>query len=78
MLTKKWWKAAAIRALRTFGQAALTAIPVSATLVQQVNWLAVLSSGALAAFISLLTSMTFGIPEAAPAEIEEADDGTAE
>ena len=76
MLTKKWWKAAAIRALRTFAQAAIAVIPTSA-LLTEVNWLMVLSTAAVAAILSLLTSIATGLPEVPDAD-EEADDGTAE
>lgn len=66
MTTKIWWKAAAVRALKTFAQAAAAAIGVAAAL-QDVNWIYVLSSSALAAVISLLTSVA-GLPEVKLAE----------
>lgn len=59
--TKAWLKAAGVRALKTFAQAMAAAIGTSA-LLQQVDWLAVLSTGALAALLSLLTSLA-GLPE---------------
>lgn len=58
---KKWWKAAGIRAIRTWAQAAVGAIG-GAALVENVNWLAVLSAATLAAVLSLLTSLG-GLPE---------------
>lgn len=58
---KKWWKAAGIRAIRTWAQAAVGAIG-GAVLVENVNWLAVLSAATLAAVLSLLTSLG-GLPE---------------
>lgn len=58
---KKWWKAAGIRAVRTWAQAAVGAIG-GAVLVENVNWLAVLSAATLAAVLSLLTSLG-GLPE---------------
>lgn len=62
MLTdKKWWKAAGIRALKTLAQAAIAAIGSSVAL-EQVSWLYVLSTAALAAILSLLTSLA-GLPE---------------
>lgn len=61
MNTKKWWKAAGIRALKTLAQAAIASIGTSVVL-EQVSWLYVASSAALAAILSLLTSMA-GLPE---------------
>jgi len=58
---KKWWKAAGIRAVKTFAQAAMGAIGGS-VFIHEVNWLAVLSAAALAALLSLLTSLA-GLPE---------------
>lgn len=61
MMTKKWWKAAGIRALRTFAQAAIAAIGTTA-LITDVNWLVVGSTALLAAVLSFLTSLA-GLPE---------------
>lgn len=61
IFTKEWWKAAGIRALKTFAQAAVGTIGTSAAL-GDVNWILVGSSAALAAVLSLLTSVA-GIPE---------------
>lgn len=58
---KAWCKAAGIRALRTFAQTAAAAIGVGATL-GSVNWLSVASMAAVAAILSLLTSIG-GLPE---------------
>lgn len=62
MTTWKFWKAALIRAARTFCQAALACIGAAAVL-EDVNWLEVLSASALAAVLSLLTSVATGLPE---------------
>ena len=62
LFTKKWWIAAAVRAIKTFAQTAAAAIGVS-VLISEVNWLAVLSTAALAGVLSLLTSLA-GLPEA--------------
>ena len=59
---KEFWKAALIRALRTLAQTAVATIGTSA-LLEQVNWLAVASASALAAILSLLTSLATGLPE---------------
>lgn len=56
-----WIKAALIRAVKTFAQTAIATIGTSA-LISEVNWLVVLSASALAAGLSLLTSVA-GLPE---------------
>jgi hypothetical protein len=60
-MTKKWWKAAGIRAIRTVAQTAVATIGTE-VLISEVNWLAVLSASALAGVLSLLTSIA-GLPE---------------
>lgn len=60
-MNKEWWKAAGIRALKTFAQAAIAAFG-TAVVLQDVNWIYVGSSAALAAVISILTSIA-GLPE---------------
>lgn len=57
-----FWKNAGFRALRTFCQVAIASIGTTA-LIQEVNWLVVLSTSGLAAIVSLLTSIVLGIPE---------------
>lgn len=61
MNSKKWWKYAGIRAIKTFCQTAIASIGTAAVL-SEVNWLAVASASVLAAILSLLTSLA-GIPE---------------
>lgn len=56
-----WWKAAGIRAIKTFCQTAVASIGTSA-LLEEVNWMVVLSASVLAALVSLLTSIP-GLPE---------------
>ena len=67
---KIWFKAAGIRAIRTFAQAAVAAIG-TAIAMEQVNWLAVASTAGLSAIISLLMSLK-GLPEVA-CEVEQND-----
>lgn len=57
----KWWKAAAIRAIKTVAQTAIAVIGTSAML-ESVNWIAVASASVLAGILSLLTSVA-GLPE---------------
>lgn len=60
-MSKAWWKAAGIRALKTVAQAALGVIGTSA-LISEVNWLLVASAAAMAGVLSLLMSLA-GLPE---------------
>ena len=59
---KKWLKAAGIRAVRTFAEAALAYIGTGAVVLGDVNWLAALSAGAFGAVTALLLALT-GLPE---------------
>lgn len=60
-MTKKWLKAAGIRALKTVAQTAAATIGTSAYF-GEVNWIAVGSAALLAGILSLLTSVA-GLPE---------------
>lgn len=60
-MTKKWFKAAAVRAVKTVAQTAVAAIGTTA-LMQEVNWPLVASTALLAGILSLLTSVA-GLPE---------------
>ncbi|MDE6838155.1 MAG: holin, partial [Acutalibacter sp.] len=46
-MTKKWWKAAGVRAVKTVAQAAVAAIGTTAML-SEVDWLVVASTALLA------------------------------
>lgn len=67
-MTKKWLKAAAIRAAKTMAQTAVATIGTTA-LITEVNWLVVLSASALAGALSVLTSLA-GLPEADKEELK--------
>lgn len=59
--TKKWLKAASIRAVKTVAQTAVATIGTTAVM-SEVNWAMVASASALAGILSLLTSVA-GLPE---------------
>lgn len=59
--TKKWIKAAAVRAIKTVAQTAVATIGTAAVM-GAVDWKMVLSAAALAGVLSLLTSVA-GLPE---------------
>lgn len=58
---KKWLKAAGVRAIKTVAQTSVAMIPAAA-MIQDVNWLAVIGTAALAGVVSILTSVA-GLPE---------------
>lgn len=59
--TKKWLKAAGIRAVKTMAQTAVAVIGTGAVL-SAVDWKMVLSASIVAGIVSILTSVA-GIPE---------------
>ena len=62
MLTSAgFWKAALIRAIRTFAQTALSMVTVGQAFID-VNWINVLSVSGVACLLSILTSLA-GLPE---------------
>ena len=61
ILTKKWWIAAGIRAIKTVAQTAVASIGTAAVL-STVDWRMVVSASILAGILSLLTSLG-GLPE---------------
>lgn len=75
--TKKWIKAAGIRAIKTVCQTAVAMIGTS-SVMGEVNWIAVASASALAGILSLLTSVA-GLPEVdqeQDADERDGNDGT--
>ena len=71
-MSKKWWKAAGIRALKTICQTLASTLPVgfvvTPVMIQQMDWSAVyvvlawLGTGVLSGIASMLTSLA-GLPE---------------
>ena len=59
--TKKWFKSAGVRAVKTMAQTAIGVIGSSA-LISTVDWKVVLSASVVAGVVSVLTSIA-GIPE---------------
>ncbi len=60
--TKKWIKAAGVRAVKTVAQTAIATIGTSTVIISDVNWVVVVSASVLAGVLSILTSVA-GIPE---------------
>lgn len=59
--TKRWIKAAGMRAAKTMAQTAVAMLPV-ATTITAVDWRTVVGTAALAGVASILTSLA-GLPE---------------
>lgn len=70
-MNMEWFKAAGIRALKTFCQTCVAMIPIGVT-VTEVSWMNVLGTGLLAAIVSIFTSVA-GLPEIDLKEMYEAD-----
>lgn len=67
MFTKKWFKAAEIRAIKTMAQTAVGVIG-SSVVISDVNWLVVVSASVVAGVTSILTSIATGLPEVGKGE----------
>lgn len=61
-MNELFWKSAAIRAVRTICQVAVSMIG-TATILSEVNWGYVVSASILAGILSVLTSVATGLPE---------------
>lgn len=73
-MTKQFWKAAGVRALRTMAQAAIVMIPTG-IVVSDVNWGMVAGIVATEGILSVLTSIAMGLPEVPfPGEADETAD----
>ena len=61
MFTKKWFKAAGVRAIKTMAQTALGVIG-SSVVISDIDWVMVASASVVAGVASILTSIK-GLPE---------------
>lgn len=59
---KSFWKATAIRAIKTICQTAIATIG-TASIMSEVNWKIVISASILSGILSVLTSIVTGLPE---------------
>ena len=62
MFNWEFWKAALIRAVRTFAEAMLAYIGTGAIVLKDVDWLAALSAGVMGFILAILMSLA-GLPE---------------
>jgi hypothetical protein len=60
MWTVAFWKAVAERAIKTFAQVLIALVGTNLTGLVEVNWVGVVTSAALAAGVSVLTSLAGG------------------
>ena len=61
-MSKEFWHAVGIRAVRTMAQTAVSLIPAAA-MVTQVDWVTVAYTAMLSGILSVLTSVATGLPE---------------
>ena len=69
-----FWKAALIRAIRTFAEAVLAYIGTGAVVLGDVNWIAALSAGGFGFVTAILLALT-GLPEVPKAEPPDQEEG---
>ena len=60
-MTKKWFKCAGVRAIKTIAQTAVALIGVG-TVMSDIDWVMVASASLLSGILSILTSIA-GLPE---------------
>ena len=60
-MSKQWWKAAVVRAVKTMCQTAVAMIPAG-VVITEVSWPIVAGTAVLAGVVSMLTSVA-GLPE---------------
>ena len=61
-MNKDFWKAAGIRALKTFCQTAIAMIPTGIA-ITEIGWIEVIEVSLTAGVLSILTSVATGLPE---------------
>ena len=61
ILSKKWWSAAGIRAVKTMAQTIISMV-ATAVVLSDVDWKYTISAMALAGILSIVTSIA-GLPE---------------
>ena len=69
-MTKQWWRAAGIRAVKTAAQTAVALIGTGAVGFTDLDWVRIASVAGVAAVLSLLTSVA-GLPEVQPEPDED-------
>lgn len=69
IFTKRWFEAAAIRAIKTMAQTFVATIGTAAVL-QEVNWRLVISAAILSGILSMATSLA-GLPEVQAEKVPE-------
>lgn len=69
-MTKQWWRAAGIRAIKTAAQTAVALIGTGAVGFTDLDWARIASVAGVAAVLSLLTSVA-GLPEVQPEPDED-------
>ena len=62
MFNAEFWKAALVRAIRTFAESMLAYIGTGAIVLKDVDWIAALSAGGLGFVIAVLLALA-GLPE---------------
>lgn len=61
-MSKEFWRAAGIRAMRTMAQAAVVLIPTGVA-IQEIGWLHIAGLVAAEGVVSVLSSIATGLPE---------------